>query len=129
MMQKNLSVRNVEGAQKNMRVFSIVIIGVNTLFLLLGALLWLKAGQMGVAAPEKSDMLFPTLALQHFPEWLGLVFIIGPISALFPSADGALTARTPRPCIALVRSPSRGRRGPRCPVRRRCGGAGTVAAG
>ena len=108
MMQKNLSVRNVEGAQKNMRVFSIVLIGVNTLFLLLGALLWLKAGQMGVAAPEKSDMLFPTLALQHFPEWLGLVFIIGLISALFPSADGALTALTASTCIDLIGIRDRG---------------------
>ena len=42
------------GAQKNMRVFSVVLLGVNVLFLLLGALLWLKAGQMGVAAPRRA---------------------------------------------------------------------------
>ncbi|QQR86640.1 MAG: hypothetical protein IPJ76_19050 [Flavobacteriales bacterium] len=54
MMQKNLSVRTVDGAQKNMRVFSVVLLGVNVLFLLLGALLWLKLGQMGIEAPAKS---------------------------------------------------------------------------
>ena len=108
MMQKNLSVRTAEDSQKNMRVFSVVLIGVNMLFLLLCALLWLKAGQRGVGAPEKSDMLFPTLALQHFPEWLGLLFIIGLISALFPSADGALTALTASTCIDLIGIRDRG---------------------
>jgi len=108
MMQKNLSVRTVEGAQKNMRVFSIVLLGVNVLFLLLGALLWLKAGQMGMAAPEKSDRLFPMMALQQFPAWLGLLFIVGLISALFPSADGALTALTASTCIDLIGIRDRG---------------------
>ncbi len=108
MMQKNLSVRTVEGAQKNMRVFSVILLGANMLFLLLGALLWLKAGQMGMAAPAKSDQLFPTMALQYFPPWLGLLFIIGLISALFPSADGALTALTASTCIDLIGIRDRG---------------------
>lgn len=108
MMQKNLSVRTVGGAQKNMRVFSVVLLGVNVLFLLLGALLWVKAGEMGVAPPAKSDDLFPTLALQHFPPWLGLLFIVGLISALFPSADGALTALTASTCIDLIGIRDRG---------------------
>ena len=108
MMQKNLSVRTVGGAQKNMRVFSVILLGVNILFLLLGALLRLKAGQMGLVAPEKSDELFPTMALQHFPPWLGLLFIIGLISALFPSADGALTALTASTCIDLIGIRDRG---------------------
>ncbi|MBK6775274.1 MAG: sodium:solute symporter [Flavobacteriales bacterium] len=108
MMQKNLSVRTVGGAQKNMRVFSVILLVVNILFLLLGALLWLKAGQMGLAAPEKSDDLFPMMALQHFPPWLGLLFIVGLISALFPSADGALTALTASTCIDLIGIRDRG---------------------
>ncbi|MFZ1688178.1 MAG: sodium:solute symporter [Flavobacteriales bacterium] len=108
MMQKNLSVRTVGGAQKNMRVFSVILLGVNILFLLLGALLWLKAGQMGITTPEKSDELFPTMALHYFPPWLGLLFIIGLISALFPSADGALTALTASTCIDLIGIRDRG---------------------
>ena len=94
MMQKNLSVRTLGDAKKNMRVFSVILLGVNMLFLLLGALLYLHLQHAGIEAPARGDDLFPTLALQHFPPCLGLLFIIGLISALFPSADGALTALT-----------------------------------
>ena len=51
---------------------------------------------------------FPTLALRHFPVWLGLIFIVGLISALFPSADGALTALTASTCIDLIGIRERG---------------------
>ncbi len=108
MMQKNLSVRTLGGAQKNMRVFSIILLGVNVLFLLLGALLYLKAEHLAMAMPAHSDDLFPTMALRHFPPWLGLLFIIGLISALFPSADGALTALTASTCIDLIGIRDRG---------------------
>lgn len=108
MMQKNLSVRTLADAQKNMRVFSIVMLMTNVLFLLLGVLLYIKAEEIGLALPAKSDDLFPTLALQHFPPWLGLLFIIGLISALFPSADGALTALTASTCIDLIGIRQRG---------------------
>lgn len=108
MMQKNLSVATVEGSKKNMRAFSVVLLGVNLLFLLLGALLYLHAERAGIALPARSDDVFPTLALQHFPTWLGLLFIIGLISALFPSADGALTALTASTCIDLIGIRDRG---------------------
>ncbi len=108
MMQKNLSVATVEGSKKNMRVFSVILLGVNLLFLLLGALLFLYVGKLGIGLPERSDDVFPTLALQHFPVWLGLFFIIGLISALFPSADGALTALTASTCIDLIGIRDRG---------------------
>lgn len=102
MMQKNLSVRTLADAQKNMQVFSVVLLLTNLLFLLLGVLLFLKFQQLELEIPKNSDDLFPTLALQHFPVWLGLLFIVGLISALFPSADGALTALTASTCIDLI---------------------------
>ncbi len=108
MMQKNLSVSTVEGSQKNMRTFSVILLGVNLLFLLLGSLLYLYIQRNGVQMPAHSDDVFPTLALQHFPPWLGLLFIIGLISALFPSADGALTALTASTCIDLIGIRDRG---------------------
>lgn len=108
MMQKNISVRNIGDAQKNMRVFSVILFGVNVLFLLLGALLYLHAEQLAVTLPEKSDDLFPLMALEHFPAWLGLLFIVGIISALFPSADGAMTALTASTCIDLIGIRDRG---------------------
>ena len=108
MMQKNISVRTLSDAQKNMRVFSVVLLVTNVLFLFLGALLYFKAEQIGLKIPEKSDELFPKLALQHSPPWLGLLFIVGLISALFPSADGALTALTSSTCIDLIGIRERG---------------------
>ncbi len=108
MMQKNLSVSTVEGSKKNMRVFSVILLGANLLFLLLGSLLYLYMHRQGIAVPGHSDDVFPTLALQHFPPWLGLLFIIGLISALFPSADGALTALTASTCIDLIGIRDRG---------------------
>ncbi|HMN04947.1 MAG TPA: sodium:solute symporter [Flavobacteriales bacterium] len=108
MMQKNLSVATVEGSQKNMRTFSVALLGVNLLFLLLGSLLFLYVQRNGIGLPAHSDDLFPMLALQHFPPWLGVLFIIGLISALFPSADGALTALTASTCIDLIGIRDRG---------------------
>ncbi len=108
MMQKNLSVATVEGSKKNMRVFSVVLLGANLLFLLLGSLLYLYVHRNGLSLPAHSDDVFPMLALQQFPPWLGLLFIIGLISALFPSADGALTALTASTCIDLIGIRDRG---------------------
>ena len=42
----------------------------------------------------KGDDLYPILAFQKMSPIIGVVFIIGLISALFPSADGAITALT-----------------------------------
>ena len=49
------------------------------------------------------DDLFPALSLQgYFPMTISVIFIIGLISALFPSADGALTAVTSSYCVDLL---------------------------
>lgn len=101
MMQKNISVKNLRDSQKNMMTFSVIMAFVNFLFLLLGGLLFLYAAQNGITALP--DDLFPTIALkQGLPEWLSIIFIIGLISALFPSADGALTALTSSYCVDIL---------------------------
>ncbi|MCC6599929.1 MAG: sodium:solute symporter [Crocinitomicaceae bacterium] len=100
MMQKNISVKSLHDAKKNMVSYSAVMVVVNFLFLLLGALLFLYAGKHGLTA--KGDDLFPTIALQHLPGWVSIIFIIGLISALFPSADGAITALTASFCIDIL---------------------------
>jgi Na+/proline symporter len=41
-----------------------------------------------------TDDLFPTIALNYLGPVAGIVFLIGLISAAFPSADGALTSLT-----------------------------------
>ena len=93
MMQKNLSCRNIREAQKNMFTFSGILVFVNLLFLFLGALLLLFIQNKGVAVTY-SDDIFPTVALEYLGPVAGLVFLIGLISAAFPSADGALTSLT-----------------------------------
>ena len=92
MMQKNISVPNLRDSQKNMALFSLVLVIVNLLFLLLGALLYLFATANQITAT--GDQIFPTVVMQHFPQWVQIIFFIALISALFPSADGALTALT-----------------------------------
>ncbi|CAN5502021.1 sodium:solute symporter [soil metagenome] len=100
MMQKNISVKTLGGSQKNMITFSFVLVVVNFLFLLLGGLLSLFAANNNIAI--KGDDLFPTVALQYLPSFVSIIFIIGLISALFPSADGALTALTSSFCIDIL---------------------------
>jgi Na+/proline symporter len=102
MMQKNISCKSLPDAQKNMVVFSITLVLVNLLFLVLGGTLYLYLTANHVAAPAKPDDVFPTIALNYLPPFVGLIFIIGLVSALFPSADGAMTALTSSFCIDVL---------------------------
>jgi len=93
MMQKNLSCKNIREAQKNMFTFSGILMFVNLLFLFLGAFLLIYAQRKGVSVAS-TDELFPAIALKYMGPMAGVVFLIGLISAAFPSADGALTSLT-----------------------------------
>ncbi len=100
MMQKNISVKTLKDSQKNMIVFSVILVFVNVLFLYLGGLLHLYAHSNAISAT--GDDLFPSIALQHMPVAFSYIFIIALISALFPSADGAITALTSSFCIDML---------------------------
>lgn len=102
MMQKNLSCRNIKEAQKNMFTFSGILVLVNLLFLFLGALLLIYVQSKGVVVAT-SDEIFPTVAIRYLGPMAGLVFLIGLISAAFPSADGALTSLTTSVSIDFLR--------------------------
>jgi len=120
MMQKNISVKNLKDSQKNMMTFNVIIVIVNFLFLLLGGLLYLYAQNHGAQYQEVvtdgvtrlqlvsdgkniiGDSLFPTVALTYATQAISIIFIIALISALFPSADGALTALTSSFCIVIL---------------------------
>jgi len=102
MMQKNLTCRNIKEAQKNMFWFSIVLVFANLMFLSLGALLYLYADAFAIAIPEKTDFLFPTLAINHFSPFAGILFILGIIAAAYSSADSALTALTTSFCVDIL---------------------------
>lgn len=120
MMQKNISVRNLRDSQKNMISLSILQGVVVFIFLILGGLLYLfalsKGGtfheamlngkpQMQFLLDNKNiigDNIFPQIAFNYLPPVIGIIFILGLISALFPSADGALTALTSSFCIDII---------------------------
>ncbi len=94
MMQKNLSIKTIGDAKKNMYWFSIVLVFVNLLFLSLGALLFIYSSQKGIPIPERTDYLFPDIAINHIGGFTAIIFFIGLIAAAYSSADSALTSLT-----------------------------------
>lgn len=102
MMQKNISCKNLGEAQKNMVTFSFILLLVNLIFLILGGVLYLYAETKVIEIPAMTDNLFPVIALKYLPGFIAIIFVIGLISALFPSADGALTALTSSICIDIL---------------------------
>jgi len=100
MMQKNISVKTLKDAQKNMIVFSFTLLFVNALFLLLGSILVLFAQKNGLQIAP--DDLFPHIVQHYLPFGVFIIFIVGLISALFPSVDGAITALTASFCIDIL---------------------------
>jgi Na+/proline symporter len=102
MMQKNLSCRNLRDAQKNMFWFSLVLVVVNLLFLVLGYLLYAYADHHQLTLPSKADLLFPTLAFEHFSVAAGITFVIGLIAAAYSTADSALAALTTSFCVDFL---------------------------
>ena len=102
MMQKNLTCKSLAEAKKNMYWFSGILLLVNFLFLVLGLLLYTYASRIHLELPLKSDQLFPLIALQHFPVWLGLMFLMGIIAATYASTDSALTALTTSFCFDFL---------------------------
>lgn len=107
MMQKNISVSNLKDSKKNMVTFCFTLLVANFIFLFLGGLLYLYANANGITAV--GDDIFPTIAVQSgLPFFITVCFLIGLVSALFPSADGALTALTSSFCIDILGMKRRG---------------------
>jgi Na+/proline symporter len=99
-MQKNISVKTLRDSQKNMLMLTVILTAVLMLFMFLGGLLYLYAPTVGVTAA--GDKIFPAVVMGHMPALLQLIFFIGLVSALFPSADGAMTALTSTFCIDIL---------------------------
>jgi SSS family transporter len=100
MMQKNLTCKNLKEAQKNMVVFSFVLVIVTLLFLFVGALIYIYSQKNNIQIPlmdgiPKTDLLFPEVALNgDLGVFVGITFILGLIAAAYSSADSALTSLT-----------------------------------
>jgi Na+/proline symporter len=100
MMQKTISVKTLGDSQKNLLSLTVVLVVVLSLFMFLGGLLYLYAPLAGVSAT--GDKIFPAVVMGHLPATLQIIFLVALISALFPSADGAITALTSTFCIDLL---------------------------
>jgi|TARA_Y100000991_G_scaffold116922_1_gene88225 SSS family transporter len=101
MMQKNLSCKNLKSAQLNMVSFAGVLIIVNLVFLVLGALLFMYFEQTGVGSNvlkvsnPRTDLLFAEIAKNgSLGVSVGVLFLLGLIAAAYSSADSALTSLT-----------------------------------
>lgn len=95
MMQRNLACKNTGQSQKNMIVSSIVQFFIIGLFLLLGTLLIIYMDSKGIEHPAKSDEIFGTVAFhEDVPLIVGILFVLGLISAAYSAAGSALTSLT-----------------------------------
>ena len=102
MMQKNLSISNIKGAQKNIYVQMGMFLVVNIVFLSLGALLYQYAAAFNITDFDKPDQLFTSIAMRHSIPLVGGFFIIGLVAAAYSSADSALTALTTSFCVDFL---------------------------
>jgi len=101
-IQKNLTCKNEKQARRNMVWFSFGFVLVVTLFLVLGALLYWYAQALLIELPEKSDQVFPLIALNHLGPVAAILFVLGVTAAAFSSADSATTALTTTFCYDFI---------------------------
>jgi Na+/proline symporter len=101
LMQKNLSLKNIREAQKNMFSFTGVFVIINLFFLSVGALLYMYAAKNGITV-GRTDYLYPTIALKYLGLLPAMVFMLGLTAATFATTDSALTALTTSFCVDFL---------------------------
>jgi len=104
LMQKNLSMKTIGEAQKNMMTFTGIFVIINIFFLSVGALLYFYAQANGIQLADlgKSDFLYPEIALRHLSVVPGIIFMMGLTAATFATTDSALTALTTSYCVDFL---------------------------
>lgn len=96
MMQRTLACADYRQSRKNMITSSLLQLVVVVLFLILGTLLVMYVdAKPDINMPAKSDSLFSLVASHHeMPLIVGILFILGLISAAYSAAGSALTSLT-----------------------------------
>ena len=109
LMQKNLSMKTIKEAQKNMFTFTGVFVILNVFFLSVGALLYIYAAKNGIDIPldhitskPRTDLLFPEIALNNLGALPAIIFMLGLTAATFATTDSALTALTTSFCVDFL---------------------------
>lgn len=126
LMQKNLSMKTIGEAKKNMFTFTGIFVILNIFFLSVGALLYVYAAKEGISIPldhvtgkPRTDFLFPEIALNHLSTIPAIVFMLGLTAATFATTDSALTALTTSFCVDFLRMDKREDLDQRAAVKRR----------
>ncbi len=108
LMQRTLSCKNFRESQKNMILSSFIQIFVIGLFLVLGTLLYLYKDAYLPGQEVAGDALFGEVTWSdRFPRFIGVVFIVGLISAAYSAAGSALTALTTSFTIDILQADKR----------------------
>ena len=108
MMQRNMSCPTPRDAQKNILLTAVCQIFVIFLFLVLGVLLYLYVDHAGLTLPEKSDQVFPLVAVNGgLPTVVGVMFVVGLLSSTYSAAGGSLTALTTSFTVDILKAPQR----------------------
>lgn len=110
MMQKNLACRDLGASRKNIYSTSAIIFVVNLFFLALGALFAIyveSRGGMETMGIETTDQVYPVIAGEYLGTGVGVLFLVGLISASYPSAGAALTSLTTSVCVDFFKFDSR----------------------
>ena len=95
MMQRSLACKNYSDSQKNMVVSAILQTLIIFVLLTLGVILYTFAERMNMTLPPLSDNMFGTVATSpQMPLIVGILFILGLVSATYSAAGSALTALT-----------------------------------
>jgi Na+/proline symporter len=103
MMQKNLTCKNLQAAQKDMCMSGVLFVPVNFLFLSLGVLLLMLYAQTGMPLPENGDDLLSGMVFSGVLGQTALaLFTVGVVASAFSSADSALTALTTCFCVDIL---------------------------
>ena len=104
LMQKNLSMKTIGEAQKNMLTFTGIFVVINLFFLAVGALLYIYVAEKGIdiSMLRTPDYLYPEIALNHLSIAAGVIFMMGLTAATFATTDSALTALTTSYCVDFL---------------------------
>jgi Na+/proline symporter len=100
MMQKTLTIKKAKDARNNVLTFSFFIAFAQSMFLILGVLIYMYAERNGISLAKQdghfvnTDGLYPLLTLNYFGKIGTVAFLIGVIASTFASIDSCIAALT-----------------------------------
>lgn len=104
MMQRSLACKSSKDSQKNLILSTFLQLFIISLLLLLGIIMIIFLEKRGIELPAKSDNLFATVAFHpDIPIVVGILFVLGVISATISSVASALTSLTTTASLDLTK--------------------------